>query len=143
MLKEALETTALDTRPASRRAERRPFTDRYLASLKAAPDRYDVLDPSRKGLMVRVTPRGTKTFFFRYKRAGRADRIMIGHYPTVTLRQAYETHADLTKRLHRGEEVRGARSLGIRSTGAANAPAEPQLTVVALAKEFIVLYVYR
>jgi integrase len=143
MLKEELETTDLDPGPTSRRAERRPFTDRYLASLKAAPGRYDVLDPSRKGLMLRITPHGTKTFYFRYKRAGRAQRIMIGHYPIVTLRSAYETHADLTKRLHRGEEVRGARNLGIRSTGAANAPAEPQLTVGDLAKEFIDRYVYR
>jgi integrase len=144
MLKEDTATIDLEPpRSEPRRAERRPFTDRYLAALRAAPGRYDVLDPSRKGLMLRITPHGTKTFYFRYKRAGRAERIMIGHYPIVSLRQAYETHADLTKRLNRGEAVRGAQTLGIRSTGAANAPAETALTVADLAKEFIERYLYR
>jgi hypothetical protein len=84
----------------------KPFTDRYLAPLKPASKRYDVLAPSRKGLMLRVTARGTKTFFFRYQKDGRVDRLMIGHYPATPLRQAYEAHAEFTKRIHRGEDPR-------------------------------------
>jgi hypothetical protein len=46
------------------RAPHRPFTDRYLASLKATSRRHEVLDPARKGLLLRVTPNGVKTFCF-------------------------------------------------------------------------------
>lgn len=46
-----------------RTAPRIGFTDRYLASLKPAAKRYDVIDAARKGLMLRVASRGTKTFF--------------------------------------------------------------------------------
>jgi hypothetical protein len=50
--------------------DRRPFTD-----LKSAAKRYDVLDPARKGLMLRVIAGGTKTLFFRYQRSGRVDGL--------------------------------------------------------------------
>jgi hypothetical protein len=130
-------------RIAGRSEARRAFTDRYLASLKPADRRYDVLDPSRKGLLLRVTPNGVKTFYFRYQRDLQPVRLMIGHYPTTTLKQAYETHGDLVKRLNRGENLRVILPPGVRSNGLAQAPPEPSLTVGDLAKEFCERYIYR
>lgn len=123
-----------------------PFTDRYLAALKPEAKRYDVLDPSRKGLMLRVTARGTKTFFFRYQKDGRVDRLMIGHYPATPLRQAYEMHAEFTKRLHRGEDPRAVMTEATTGVVAVNGPdgvpaAGP--TVDELAAEFLRRYVHR
>jgi integrase len=125
------------------RAPRRPFTDRYLASLKVTARRYEVFDPGRKGLLMRVTPNGVKTFCFRYQRNQKPVRIMIGRYPAISLRVAYETHADLLKKLHRGEELRNHSAAGIRGLGVAAEPAEPALTVGDLAKEFCQRYLQR
>lgn len=124
----------------------KPFTDRYLASLRPASKRYDVLDPSRKGLMLRVTARGTKTFFFRYQKDGRVDRLMIGHYPATPLRQAYEAHAEFTKRIHRGEDPRAATPDSTAGVAGENGPAGAPPsgpTVGELAAEFVRRYVHR
>src|ERR1700758_319218 len=126
----------------------RAFTDRFLSSLKPAAKRYDVLDPARRGLMLRVTATGTKTFFFRYQRRGQVDRLMLGRYPTTSLREAYEAHAELTKRLNRGEELRsfaaqcrGTPLAPLPGEGAHAAPAAT--TVGELAEEFLRRYIYR
>jgi integrase len=124
-------------------APRRPFTDRFLAALKATARRYEVLDPARQGLLMRVTPNGVKTFCFRYQRNGKTVRIMIGRYPAIPLRVAYETHSDLLKKLHRGEELRNHAAPGMRGLGFAAEPAEPALTVGDLAKEFAQRYLQR
>jgi integrase len=64
------------------------FTDRYLAALKAeGSQRFEVSDDGCKGLSIRVTA-SRKTFCFRFKRNGRMQRITLGEYPTMTLKQA-------------------------------------------------------
>lgn len=134
----------LDATRMTRRSEgRRAFTDRYLASLKPTTRCYDVLDPSRKGLLLRVTPKGVKTFYFRYQRNLQPVRLMVGRYPATTLKKAYETHGDLVKRLNKGEDIRIVLPPGVRSNGVAQAPPEPSLTVGDLAKEFCERYIYR
>ncbi len=123
-------------------SESRPFTDRFLACLKPADKRYDVLDPSRKGLMLRVASGGTKTFFLRYQRHGRVDRVLVGHYPSVSLKQAYEAHAELTKALNRGRDPREALIPTSGAAGELPCPA-PGPTVADVAKEFIERYLRR
>ncbi|MBS0579100.1 MAG: tyrosine-type recombinase/integrase [Proteobacteria bacterium] len=118
----------------------RPFTDRYLAALRPRRSRYEVLDPRRQGLTLRVTEKGAKTFCFRYKRGGRGVRVVIGPYPLVTLQKAYETHAELTKRVLAGEAARSPGTPGVRGRGAALPVPEPVLTVGDLAQEFTVRY---
>jgi integrase len=90
---------------------------------------------------LRVTDKGVKTFYFRYTRGGNTAWVKIGCYPTVTLQKAYETHADLTKRLLSGEDVRNTPIPTARNHGAALA--EPALTVGDLAREFIERYIRR
>ena len=127
----------LDIPQVRQRAEaRRPFSDRYLASLRPTNRRYDVLDPSRKGLLRRVTPNGVKTFYFRYQQNLEIVRLMIGRYPATTLKRAYETHADLVKGLNKGEEIRVNLPPGVRSKGLAHGTSETGSTVGDLAKEF-------
>jgi integrase len=134
----------LDIPQVRRRAEtRRPFTDRFLATLKSTSRRYEVLDPSRKGLLLRVTPRGVKTFCFRYQQNQEVARLMIGRYPAITLKKAYETHADLVKALNRGEDIRVNLPPGVRSKGLAYGVPETGITVGDLAKEFTERYLRR
>jgi hypothetical protein len=86
---------------------------------------------------------GTKTFVFRYQRQGRTARITLGNYPAVSLREAYELHAELTKRLRRGEDLR---RVVIQSNGAVANGAEATqaaYTVGHLADEFLKRFIYR
>jgi integrase len=119
------------------------FTDRYLATLKPAAGRYDVFDGSRRGLTLRVFPTGTKTFVFRYQRAGRPARITMGNYPAMTLRSAHEAHAELTKRLNRGEDLRTSPRPLDSSTADVATASLPALTIGDLADEFLKRFVYR
>jgi len=117
------------------------FTDRYLTSLKPRSDRYAVLDPSRKGLLMRVSPSGAKTFNFRYKRNGVVRFLTIGTYPATTLRMAYEAHAELIKQLNRGEVPSLKQNESLPGQLAALRDQGP--TVGDLAEEFLKRYVYR
>jgi integrase len=121
----------------------RPFTERFLASLKPRRRRYAVLDPRRKGLLLRVSENGSKAFYFRYMRAEKDMWVAIGPYPEVSLAKAYETHAELTKRALKGEDLKGVPSVGTRSRGAALPAPEAVLTVGELAQEFIERYIRR
>jgi integrase len=105
--------------------------------LRAADKPYEVLDPTRKGLMLRVLATGTKTFYFRYQRRGMVHRLRLGRYPATTLRSAYEAHADYTRRLHRGENLHTARH------AQASATHQPEPTVLDLCREFLERYIYR
>jgi integrase len=139
MLREARGYLDREEAAPLREAPSRPFTDRYLASLRPRRQRYAVFDPRRQGLILRVTEKGAKTFYFRYKRAQQTAWVMIGPYPAVSLADAYVTHADLTRRLLKGEEIRPPRT-GVRNVGAALPAAETVLTVGELAQEFATRY---
>ncbi len=117
------------------------FTDRYLSSLKPRSERYAVLDPSRKGLLLRVSPAGSKTFCFRYAREGVVRFLTIGTCPTTTLRMAYEAHAELIKQLNRGEEPSLKKNESVPGQLATRRDQGP--TVGDLAEEFLKRYVYR
>ena len=54
----------------------RPFTDRFLVALNPRSRSYHVLDLSRKGLLLRVTPNGVKTFYFRDQQNLQVTRLM-------------------------------------------------------------------
>jgi hypothetical protein len=62
-------------------AQPKAFTDRYLAALKPDQATYDVMDSTRRGLVLRVFPTGAKSFLFRFKRNGASTRITMGNIP--------------------------------------------------------------
>jgi integrase len=66
------------------------FTDALIRSLKPASGRTELTDPACRGLCLRVTTAGAKTFTFRYRdrTARRIERLTIGPYPDVSLRDA-------------------------------------------------------
>jgi integrase len=63
---------------------------RIRALIPPASGRTDLTDPSCRGLSLRVTAAGTKTFSFRARLAGSKDpeRLTLGTYPDVSLRDA-------------------------------------------------------
>ena len=69
------------------------LTDRFLRALKAPDGRIEVGDASCRGLSIRCTTAGVKTWTFTYKFNGRMRRITLGEYPSLGLSEA-RTQAD-------------------------------------------------
>jgi integrase len=69
----------------------RPLTDALIRGLRPpAEGRLELADAACRGLWLRVTASGTKSFAFRYRARGarRVERLTLGKYPDVSLRDA-------------------------------------------------------
>jgi integrase len=65
------------------------FTARWIETV-SVETRTDFTDPDVKGLALRVTPNGSKSWAYTYRRKsdGRKRRVTLGEFPTVSLYQA-------------------------------------------------------
>ncbi|MEO6237025.1 MAG: Arm DNA-binding domain-containing protein [Vicinamibacterales bacterium] len=63
------------------------MTDRFVAGIRPATGTV-YFDSKAKGLALRVTPAGIKTWSFVYRRDGRPQWLTLGSYPAVTLADA-------------------------------------------------------
>jgi len=79
-----------------------PFTDRQIAALKPKAKRYEVKEPGRTGLGIRVTPRGEKSWTYMYRFDGRQKRMTLGGYPELSLSKAHKALADAKDKLRSG-----------------------------------------
>jgi integrase len=84
------------------------LTDLQVRKLAAKKSRYEVSDG--KGLAIRVTPTGVKTWVFRYQFDGMPRRMTMGNYPGVGLAEARESHGAALAALQRGVDP-GAEAL--------------------------------
>jgi len=64
------------------------FTPAELAALPATGKTYDVSDPAVAGLLLRVGPRGTKRWLFRFKWKRQPSRIKIGPLRKIGIARA-------------------------------------------------------
>jgi integrase len=82
------------------------FTTRYLDNLKSAPERFEIADPGSKGLRLRVSPGGTKTFIWYYRDGTKIRRLTLGQYGdrdgTLTLVKARQKLITTKARLNEG-----------------------------------------
>jgi integrase len=88
-------------KPLARR-RKTALTDLFIRSLKAPTHRVEVGDASCRGLSIRCTLAGVKTWTFAYKLNGRMRRITLGEYPALGLSEARA----------RADERRAQRSTG-------------------------------
>jgi integrase len=77
------------------------FTDTYIKNLKPRSKRYEEYEGGGFGL--RVTPKGVKTWIYRYKIADKTDKITLGHYPSLSLADARAEYLKL-KRLRQNKQ---------------------------------------
>ena len=68
----------------------KPFTDTFLQTLKPKAKEYTKHDGKESGLMIRVKPNKTKTFYFVYSFTGKYKKMSLGEYPTLSLTFARE-----------------------------------------------------
>ena len=76
------------------------LTDLKVKKLVPRDKRYEVLDG--KGLSIRVMPTSSKSWVFRYMIDGRARRMTLGAYPTLSLSEVRELHAKAMQDIERG-----------------------------------------
>ena len=80
------------------------LTDRYLRSLRPTNGRFEVRDLVQRGLTVRVSPNGRKTFVMHARFPGSEswDRRTIGEYDVISLEEAREIVRDWRKQIKGG-----------------------------------------
>ena len=90
---------------------KKKFTDALIRSLGATGKAYAFGDIEHKGLMVRVTPKGTRSFgiAYRSKITGKVAFYTIGHYPEVSLADAFRRHAEVRNAIALGQDPQAAK----------------------------------
>ena len=73
------------------------FTDKAIKNLKPRDQRYEVAEDNGKGLVLRVSPSGNKSFVYVYRFAGRLRRMTLGNYPGTTLEDVHVLHSEARK----------------------------------------------
>src|SRR5262245_45301275 len=65
------------------------FTARWIEMVRVN-SRTDFTDPDVKGLALRVTPNGSKSWAYTYRRKsdGRKRRVTLGEFPAISLHEA-------------------------------------------------------
>ena len=85
------------------------FTDRGIKALKATGKRYEISE--QRGLRLRITPTGTKTFVYVFRRHGKLHRLTLGEFGDISISDAHETHSALRKRARAGESIQSLRAM--------------------------------
>jgi integrase len=78
------------------------LTDLSIKKMKPKEKRYEVTDG--KGLVIRVTPAGKKTWFYRYMFDGVPRVMAFGEYPGVTLAEARIRHGKAMLDIQQGTD---------------------------------------
>lgn len=63
-------------------------TDREIQNLKPQDKRYSVKDKLNNGLFIEVKESGVKSWHYRYSLDGKQERLVLGRYPDVSLKDA-------------------------------------------------------
>lgn len=63
-------------------------TDREIQNLKPQDKRYSIKDKLNNGLFIEVKESGIKSWHYRYSLAGKQERLVIGRYPDLSLKDA-------------------------------------------------------
>ncbi len=80
------------------------FTDKFIQSLKAKPERYDLREQLGEGFAIRVSPNGKKSWVYIYSFEGRKRRMTLGNYPHLSLADARKQHRDALKILEKNKD---------------------------------------
>ncbi len=86
------------------------LTDLSIRKLAARPgQRYEVFDGKVPGFAIRVAPSGVKSFVVYYRRDGRNQRVTLGRFPILSLKEARRLAVDTLNRVAHGEHPQGER----------------------------------
>ena len=109
------------------------LTDKGIKYLKPTTKRRIVWIKGLPGFGIRVTPKGTKSFVYKYDFDGQDRWITFGQYPKMTVQKALEKYADANNKVEEGEDP--AEDSVATNTATRKAP-----TISQLAKDYIEMY---
>jgi integrase len=90
--------------------ENASLTDAMLRKMKATGDRFEITDGACVGLRIRVSPKGDKAFVLKSRNSvGQIKTITLGHYPSLSLKQAREAANFHRLELKAGRDVNAER----------------------------------
>ena len=92
--------------PPRKRKRWPDLTDTAVRALKAADGRAALGDGACKGLWIRCTPAGLKTWSYAYKLDGKARRVTLGEYPAMSLAKARSEVDELRSQKRGGKDPR-------------------------------------
>jgi integrase len=97
------------------------LTDRFVAGAKAdATGRADFFDSTARGLSLRVSGTGVKSWCYHLTRNGKRERVTLGSYPAIRLADARRLAVEARTALEGGEDPRDlvtARQRGAMTVG--------------------------
>lgn len=92
--------------------EKRKFTDQWLKALKADALRERHFgDSSCKGLSLKVTKKGVRSFSYTFRLGSKTGRVTLGCYPDVALAEARSQVEDLRKLVSSGIDPRNVKAI--------------------------------
>lgn len=84
---------------------RKEMTDRWLRTLEVPATRLEFSDTRQTGLRLRLSPEGSKIFLLRARGLdGRNHAITLGHYPSLSLKEARERAAAQRQLIKDGQD---------------------------------------
>lgn len=86
-----------------------PFTDRQILALRPREQRYEMPEPGRTGLAIRVGPRNDKIWTSRYRFQSVQKRLVLGQYPALSLADVRVRLAEAQKVIETGHDPGAAR----------------------------------
>lgn len=83
------------------------LTVRFVETVKANERREEYRDTEAKGLILRVTPGGIKTWALIYSHGRKKRRLTLGEFPAITLAKARELALEALSRIAQGHDPQG------------------------------------
>ena len=77
-------------------------TDREIKNLKAGEKRYTAKDSLANGLFLDITTNGVKSWWYRYSLNGKQERLVIGRYPDLSLKDARQVRDESASLVAKG-----------------------------------------
>ncbi|MDA3509600.1 tyrosine-type recombinase/integrase [Acinetobacter junii] len=77
-------------------------TDREIQSFKPQERRYSVKDKLNNGLFIEVKESGVKSWHYRYSLNGKQERLVIGRYPDLSLKDARQIRDESASKVAKG-----------------------------------------
>jgi hypothetical protein len=109
------------------------FTDKGIQALKPSTGRRIVWAKGLKGFGLRITPKGTKSFIYKYDIDGKDRWLTLGRYPKLKLAEALKKYGEALEKVDAGEDPAEENvQLNIKNRNA--------LTVRQLADDYIEKY---
>lgn len=99
-----LNNTLSGSPSGSPKSEYIPFTDKSIKYLKPTEKRRVVWAKGLTGLGIRVTPKGTKSFVYKYDVDGQDRWLTLGQYPKLSLAEALKRYGEALEKIEAGDD---------------------------------------